>query len=563
MVSSRSHSIWMMSRLHRNALSFFSTFLFLFAFCARSTVASAQPNYVQQCNQYTAGGGSGATASCTLSGVGAGHALLIGIWSSDSALSSVTASSGTPTSVIPAFNDNGYGYTYAYLLANTASGNITVTASETGYYAAIYISVSEFSNVATSPLDVTGTGQQNIWGASAITTGNFTTTTASDMLWSFCAGLSGETFSVGTAPITWTQISNTAPSRVLFVEYGAAGSAGSYNGQCYKSSTGYDTSIITVAFKPSTVAATPTFSPGAGTYTSVQTVTISDLTTGATIYYTTNGTTPTTSSAVYSSAIAVSTSETLEAIATATGYTQSATGSAAYVINLPVTATPIFNPGAGTYTSVQTVTISDATSGATIYYTTNGTTPTTNSAVYSGAITVSATETLEAIATATGYTQSATGSAAYAINLPLGPSYVQQCSQYKAGGGSGASASCTLTGVGAGHALMIGVWTPAATLSSVTSSAGTPVSVISNYNASGTYGYLSAYILPNAAAGSITITATETGYYDADWLTVAEYSNVPASPLDGSGTGSTGSSSYGPANVNSSNFTTTSSSDML
>ena len=45
-------------------------------------------------------------------------------------------------------------------------------------------------------------------------------------------------------------------------------------------------------------AAAPTFSPAAGTYTSTQSVTISDATTGATIYYTTNGTTPTTSSSV-------------------------------------------------------------------------------------------------------------------------------------------------------------------------------------------------------------------------------------------------------------------------
>ncbi|WP_263352726.1 chitobiase/beta-hexosaminidase C-terminal domain-containing protein [Acidicapsa acidisoli] len=165
-------------------------------------------------------------------------------------------------------------------------------------------------------------------------------------------------------------------------------------------------------------AATPTFSPAAGTYTSVQTVTISDATTGATIYYTTDGTTPTTNSTVYSGPITVSSSEAIEAIAAASGYSNSAVASATYTINISAAA-PVLSPAAGTYTSIQTVTISDATDGATIYYTTNGTTPTTSSTVYSGPITVSSSETIEAIAAASGYSNSAVASATYTINLPV------------------------------------------------------------------------------------------------------------------------------------------------
>jgi hypothetical protein len=161
--------------------------------------------------------------------------------------------------------------------------------------------------------------------------------------------------------------------------------------------------------------ATPTFSPIAGTYNSIQTVTISTKTTGATIYYTTNGTTPTTSSSRYSKAITVSASETLEAIAVENGYINSAAGSAAYTINLPLAATPKFSPVAGTYTTAQNVTISTTTPGATIYYTTNGTTPTTSSTKYKSAVKVSSAETIEAIAAATGYTNSAVGKAAYTI----------------------------------------------------------------------------------------------------------------------------------------------------
>jgi hypothetical protein len=177
--------------------------------------------------------------------------------------------------------------------------------------------------------------------------------------------------------------------------------------------SGYTNSSVTSATY-TLVAATPVFSPAGGTYSSSQTVTISDATSGATIYYTTNGTTPTASSTKYTGAITVSSSETLEAIAVATGYTNSAVATAAYTIQTTA-ATPVFSPAGGTYSSAQTVTISDATSGATIYYTTNGTTPTASSTKYTGAITVSSSETLEAIAVATGYTNSATGTAVYTI----------------------------------------------------------------------------------------------------------------------------------------------------
>ena len=82
-----------------------------------------------------------------------------------------------------------------------------------------------------------------------------------------------------------------------------------------------------------------------------------------------------------------------------------------------VVAAPIFTPAAGTYNSAQKVTINTPTSPlATIYYTTDGTNPTTSSTQYSGPITVSATQTIKAIATVTGYSApSGVGSAAYTI----------------------------------------------------------------------------------------------------------------------------------------------------
>ena len=79
-------------------------------------------------------------------------------------------------------------------------------------------------------------------------------------------------------------------------------------------------------------------------------------------------------------------------------------------------ATPTFSPAAGSYTGAQNVSISDATAGAAIYYTTDGSTPTIASLQYTAPITVAASETVNAIAVVPGYTTSLTGSAAYVIN---------------------------------------------------------------------------------------------------------------------------------------------------
>jgi hypothetical protein len=166
-------------------------------------------------------------------------------------------------------------------------------------------------------------------------------------------------------------------------------------------------------------AANPTVSPAAGTYMTAQTVTLSDTTPNASIYYTTNGTTPTTSSTRYNSStpLQISTTTTVEAIAVATGYPNSALTSATYTIGLPVAASPSVTPAAGTYTTAQEVMLSDTVSGATIYYTTDGTTPSTLSNQYVMPISVSATTTINAIAVDTGYANSSVTSAIYTINL--------------------------------------------------------------------------------------------------------------------------------------------------
>jgi hypothetical protein len=91
---------------------------------------------------------------------------------------------------------------------------------------------------------------------------------------------------------------------------------------------------------------------------------------------------------------------------------------------------PTFSPAAGTYSSAQTVNIQASTPSATIYYTTNGSTPTTSSPIYASPITVAATETLKAIEVvatssaksnarnAISYVTSQVGTAAYVVDLP-------------------------------------------------------------------------------------------------------------------------------------------------
>lgn len=89
----------------------------------------------------------------------------------------------------------------------------------------------------------------------------------------------------------------------------------------------------------------------------------------------------------------------------------------------PATATPQFSLPSGTYTGKQYVSLSDATTGSTIYYTTDGSGPSTASPRYSGPIPVASSMVIEALATSTGNSNSGLGRANYVINnTTSGPS---------------------------------------------------------------------------------------------------------------------------------------------
>jgi poly(beta-D-mannuronate) lyase len=163
-----------------------------------------------------------------------------------------------------------------------------------------------------------------------------------------------------------------------------------------------------------TVAA-PTFTLAAGTYTGPQNITIASSTSGASIRYTTDGSTPTSSTGnLYSGPVTLSANTTLKAIAFKTLLTDSSVTSGSYTIRV---FAPTFTPAAGTYTGAQSVTISSATPGASIRYTLDGSTPTsTTGTLYTGAVTISSSATLKAIAFNTGMADSTVTSGAYTIN---------------------------------------------------------------------------------------------------------------------------------------------------
>jgi len=93
--------------------------------------------------------------------------------------------------------------------------------------------------------------------------------------------------------------------------------------------------------------AAPTFSPPSGTYSSAQSVTISCITKDAIIRYTTDGSSPTSSSTPYSNPITVSSTTTIRAKAFKDGMSESTTASATYTINAPPpTPTPTPTPTA-------------------------------------------------------------------------------------------------------------------------------------------------------------------------------------------------------------------------
>ncbi len=140
----------------------------------------------------------------------------------------------------------------------------------------------------------------------------------------------------------------------------------------------------------------PSFSPIGGGITPPALVTLS-APKGATVYYTTDGSVPSTSSEKYDGPITVSDTELVTAFAADPNHPNSAAAAQLYAFVGP----PVFNPPGGAFSGSVEVSITDANPQAQIWYTTDGTTPfaySGTSKLYTGPVTVNVTTTFVAIA---------------------------------------------------------------------------------------------------------------------------------------------------------------------
>lgn len=281
--------------------------------------------------------------------------------------------------------------------ATTNSCVITITSGGPWYFRVTTTSVAHGNS--TSPSDtVSATIQAEaptfspaagaVTGSTSVT---ISSTTPSSTIYYTTDGSDPTTSSSTSQPVS---VSSTTTIRAIAVSAGMTNSA-----------------IASATYTVS--AAAPTFSPTAGTVTGSASVTISSTTPSSTIYYTTDGSDPTTSSST-TQPVSITQTTTIKAMAVASGLSNSSINSATYTVKA---ATPSLSPADGSsITTADTITLSSSEGSVSIYYTKDGSTPTTSSLPYSGPFTLDAgTVTVKCISVRTGCEPSDVASATYTV----------------------------------------------------------------------------------------------------------------------------------------------------
>lgn len=162
----------------------------------------------------------------------------------------------------------------------------------------------------------------------------------------------------------------------------------------------------------------PTASLAEGFYTSPQAITLSCKTTDSALYFTLDGTDPTTASNKYNAPINLSGSATLKVIAVVPGYTNSKIATLVYTIQIPgKSQSPTASKLSGVYTQPFDVELAAATTSSAIYYTMDGSEPTTASNVYNSSLHVDQTSVIKVMVVTPGCTNSEVVCFSYTIRL--------------------------------------------------------------------------------------------------------------------------------------------------
>ncbi|UOY93349.1 PHB depolymerase family esterase [Ectobacillus sp. JY-23] len=206
--------------------------------------------------------------------------------------------------------------------------------------------------------------------------------------------------------------------KYIVTSMGHAWSGGSSAGS-YTDTQGPNASTLMWSFfnnHPKNISVQTTASPAGGTYAGAVNVTLST-NVAANTYYTTDGSTPTTSSSIYTGPISINASTTLKYFSIDTNGNTEAVQTQSYTIGTDTTP-PVttVNSAGGTYTNAVTIQLS-TNEAASTYYTTDGSTPTVNSTRYTGPFTLSGTTTLKYFSIDVSGNAEAVQTQTYTINV--------------------------------------------------------------------------------------------------------------------------------------------------